>query len=127
MKKPLLLLAAGAVVLIAQAGSIIDYQCSGKDCDFKGESYLRTGRATTKINGYCVECKKMVTASYANSQLKDGKIPPLARIWDAASGKTLDLYECPHCKKPFAEITSLVYCPKCGQKTITQTGGGKWD
>ena len=44
------------------------------------------------------------------------KPSPVATLWDRLIGKTLPLYPCPECQKPFRGIASekhLKHCPKC--------------
>jgi hypothetical protein len=67
----------------------------------------------------------MGTVSFPHADLKTERPVPSARVWDSATGRTLDLYPCPACRKPFAAVTRMDYCPKCGQKTISEENHGK--
>ncbi len=104
------------------AGVGIDIKCSDEKCGFKSEFLMGTGKRSTIMSGYCVHCKKMVSANF-----KRGEAQPLAQVWASKTGEILDLYECPHCKKPFAEAKQIVFCPKCRQKTISTKRTLKWD
>lgn len=112
---------------VATAGYFQHVSCTTPGCGFKGDLYSGSGRGSASVSGFCVPCGKMVTLSIKRSDLKDSAPVPDARIWDAATGRTIDLYACPTCKKPFAPANQLSTCPKCGKKSISATETGKWD
>ena len=112
---------------LTYAGIIRVFQCSNDNCEFKAEVFSGIGKASTRIPGYCTRCDKIVTVSYSNKDLKKGKPIPVDQVWDSETGRMLDLYECPHCKKPFAVIDEMIFCPKCGKKSITESVEGNWD
>ena len=127
MKKLITVIMVLAVATIAYAGTIRQFTCSNKECNFKAEVFSGRGKASTIVAGFCKQCEKMVTVKVRNRNLKGGKITPLTQVWDSTTGKILDLYECPYCKRPFARITRMIYCPKCGKKSISESMTGKWD
>jgi len=118
---------AGSLAALAYAGAIRGFRCADDKCGFKAEVHSGAGRLATKVAGYCLECKTMRTVSFLRADLKTERPVPSARVWDSVTGRTLDLYPCPECNKPFAAVTRMDYCPKCGQKTISETDDGKWD
>jgi hypothetical protein len=128
MKRIFVTLVLGAsLAALAYAGAIRDFRCADEKCGFKAEVLSGEGKIAIQVAGYCVECGRMRTASFLRADLKTRRPEPSARVWDSVTGRTLDLYPCPECKKPFAAVTRMDYCPKCGQKTISETDDGKWD
>ena len=115
-------LIVGIIVPLVYAGVGIGIKCSNDECNYKSEIDMGTGKLSTTVSGYCVICKKTVTVRF-----KKDKSKIVAQVWDSRSGAILDLYECPHCKKPFAEAKQIVFCPKCNKKTVTTEITKKWD
>jgi len=108
---------------LALAGGVqFTSTCSNKVCGYSTEYKTGNGKVSRVISGYCMHCQKMVTTHFKR---EDSKM--IAKVWDATTGNILELYSCPHCKKPFAAVRKLIYCPKCRQKTITTQRSGKWD
>lgn len=113
----------------AEAGDGYPMKCGGEGADAKGCGYEEMvtfggGMAFMALTGYCPACEKFVHLHWTRKGsplVKPGdKVTPppkpLGKVWDAATGRTLTIYACPHCKGPFAEIKSikeLTHCPKC--------------
>lgn len=112
----------GIICPLIYAGVGVGIKCSNDECNYKSEVDTGTGKRSTAVSGYCVKCKKMVTVRFEKDKSK-----VIAQVWDSATGKVLDLYECPHCKKPFAEAKQIVFCPKCNKKTVSTEITAKWD
>ncbi len=108
---------------LAFAGGVkLTAKCSNKACGYTTQYKTGNGKVSRVVSGYCMHCQKMVTTHF-----KRGKSTMVAKVWDAKTGNILELYTCPHCKKPFAEVKKMIYCPKCRQKTISTQRAGKWD
>lgn len=127
MKKLFMLTIVLSVATIASAGDIRKFTCSDEACNFTAEVYSGRGKASIHVPGYCKQCKRMVTVTFRNRDMKDGKPVPLAQAWDSTTGRTLDLHACPHCRKPFSGMTRMIFCPTCGKKSIAESIVGKWD
>lgn len=112
---------------ITFAGALQEFVCATPECKFQAKIYTGRGRASTIISGFCTHCSKMVSVHIQNSELKDNRPIPFTKVWDSATGRTLELYECPTCKKPFAPVTQMRFCPKCGKKSTAEAIFGKWD
>jgi hypothetical protein len=85
------------------------------------------GDAVSKVSGYCVHCGKMATATFPHKDVKGIGPNAVARVWDAETGKVLDLFGCPDCKHLFVPVEKMDYCPKCRGKTIVAGPPGLWD
>ena len=96
--------------------------CSNKACGYTTKYKTGNGKVSQVVSGYCMHCQKMVTIHF-----KRGKSTMVTKVWDAKTGNILKLYTCPDCKKPFAEVKKIIFCPKCRQNTISTQGSGKWD
>ena len=108
---------------LAFAGGLkFKIKCSNKACGYTTQYKMGNGKVSRVVSGYCMHCQKMVTTHF-----KRGKSTMVAKVWDAKTGNILELYTCPHCKKPFAEVKKIIYCPKCRKKTISIQRLGKWD
>jgi hypothetical protein len=128
MKRALMTFVLSAsLAALATAGALRGFRCTDEKCGFQAEVLTGEGKLAIQVAGYCVECGKMRTVSFLRDDLKTKRPEPAARVWDSVTGRTLDLYPCPDCKKPFAAVTRMFYCPKCGQKTIAEEEAGKWD
>ncbi|MBI5684069.1 MAG: hypothetical protein HZC54_03220 [Verrucomicrobia bacterium] len=113
--------------LITFAGEIRTFNCTNTNCNFNAKVFCGGGDAVTKVSGYCAHCGKMVTATFPNKDKKGLWPNAVARIWDSTTGKTLELFECPGCKHPFAPLGKVNYCPKCRGKTMAEGVPGLWD
>ncbi len=122
MKRSIITVIAISIICpLLYAGVNINIKCSNVKCGFKSEVSKGRGKHSTVMPGYCVHCKKMVSVTF-----KRGEEKPLAQVWSFKHGEILDLYECPHCKKPFAGAKQIIFCPKCKQKTISTQKTLKW-
>lgn len=113
--------------LITFAGEIHTFNCTNTKCNFKAVVFCGGGDAVAKVSGYCVYCSKIVTATFPHKERMGLGPHAVARIWDPATGKTLDVFACPTCKRPFAPVEKMNYCPKCGGKTMAEGAPGLWD
>ncbi len=120
-----LLLLHFLLVSTAVAGEGVTMKCSQTSCGFRSPVVFGGGMMVERIMGYCRGCKKFVDLCWGREGapeelLKDAKLPPkpkpLGELWDAKTGAILNVYACPQCKGPFAEIRSpeqLTHCPDC--------------
>ncbi|MBI5820221.1 MAG: hypothetical protein HZA88_14650 [Verrucomicrobia bacterium] len=113
--------------LVAFAGEIHTFNCTNTNCNFKAVIFCGGGDAVAKVSGYCEHCGKIVTATFPHKERMGLGPHAVARIWDPATGKTLDVFACPTCKRPFAPVEKMNYCPKCGGKTMAEGAPGLWD
>jgi hypothetical protein len=131
MKRPELLavlaLAISVTASIAWAGTTYLLTCGNEKCGFKGEVKFGGGRIFEMVTGYCLKCEKFVYLRWTREgkgvKNQTPKPQAVGRIWDATTGRTIDLYACPHCTSAFLPIASeedLRCCPKCGQPTLKQ-------
>lgn len=116
-----------AFTLLAFAGEIRTFNCTNTKCNFKAKVFCGGGDAVTKVSGYCVHCSKMVTATFPNKDRKGLWPGSVMRVWDATTGRILELFGCPDCKHSFAPVEKMSHCPKCGGKTIAEGVPGLWD
>ena len=123
LKKTITILILIAFCQLAFAGGVqLTSTCSNKACGYTTQYKTGNGKVSRVVSGYCMHCQKMVTTHF-----KRGKSEMIAKVWDSTTGNVLELYTCPHCKKPFAEVRKMIFCPKCKQKTISTKRSGKWD
>lgn len=116
----ILAMAVAAAPGIVSAGSAYTVTCESPDCGFKAGVSFGGGMLRGQITGYCVACKKFV---YLDYDRKAEKPKPLATVWDSSMGLHLNLYSCPSCRAPFAEIASekaLICCPACGGDKLSK-------
>lgn len=106
----------------APAGTGYPMKCDS--CGFEAEVLIGGGMQFEQITGYCTKSKEFVYLQWTRGEKKP---KPLAKVWDPVSGKTISLYKCPDCKKPFiplpeaeADISGPGFkcCPKCGKPTF---------
>lgn len=103
------------------AGQGYEVVCKNEDCGFKSEVSFGGGKAFSKITGFCVPCDKFVYITWKRNKKEP---EPVNYVCDAGSGKTIPLYSCPLCGKPFMpimDIQELKYCPHCGKETLKRT------
>lgn len=112
---------------IALAGASFLLTCANEKCGFKGSVDFGGGFVFQKMTGYCPKCGKFVylqwTREGRGGKNQKPKPQPVGQVWDATTGRTNDLYACPHCTNAFLPIASekdLRFCPKCGQPTLKQ-------
>ena len=119
-------LMALAVVLIPAmtvlAGTGYPMEC--KKCGFSAEVMIGGGMRFEQITGFCVESGKFVYLQWNRGTKKP---EPIAKLWDSATGKMIELYKCPDCPTPFTPLRlkdadmdgpGFNHCPKCGKKTF---------
>lgn len=125
MTKKTLLIAAAIVfvpALATLAGMSYPMKCD--HCGYSTRVVVGGGRLFEQITGYCPGDKKFVSITWKRDEKKPA---PMARVWDASTGKTIDLYKCPDCGKPFIALEvkdtdvdgpGFDHCPRCGHKTF---------
>ena len=117
---------AGIIVIAAlvYAGDALHMKCSSPQCGYDSQVTFGGGMAFEQLTGYCRTCKKFVYLQWTREgspvvDAKSEKVPPpkaLGEVVDVRTGGVLNIYACPHCKSPFAEIKSkedLKHCPAC--------------
>ena len=114
-------------MLAAVAGEIHSYKCTNTVCHFEAKLLCGGGDAVSKVSGYCVHCGKIVAATFPHKNRVEIGRGSVGRAWDAATGRMLDLFECPGCKHPFASVEKMNFCPKCGGRTMAEGPMGLWD
>lgn len=100
---------------------------TAKPCGYEANVTFGGGMFFEQLTGYCRSCKKFVHLNWTRKNIPDGmkgqikvkpKPEPLGEVWDAATGKIMTVYACPHCKGPFLEIKKLedlTHCPVCNK------------
>jgi hypothetical protein len=122
------LLSAAAFVLVAAAATAafaaIGYPMQCTSCGFSARVQIGGIRRFERMTAYCADCKKFVYIQWERGAKKP---EPIAKVWDSASGESLDVFKCPECSKPVLPLRSNVEqadgpgfdrCPKCGKKTF---------
>lgn len=115
-----------AIATVVYAGDGFSMKCQSKTCGYESEVTFGSGMAFEQLTGYCRKCKKFVYLQWtrAGSPALDPNakiVPPpkvLGEIWDAQTGNVLNIYACPNCNGPFAELKTkdaLKHCPACGK------------
>lgn len=108
--------------LAANAGTIYPMKCS--DCGYSSQVQIGGGKLFEQITSYCPESKKFVYVTWKRGTKKP---EPIAKVWDSATGKMIELYKCPDCSKPFMPLQTdsadrnspgFDHCPKCGKQTF---------
>lgn len=115
-----------AIVLVSAfaASAGIDYPMKCKNCGYACRVQIGGGMGFEQLTGFCAESGKFVYLKWN----RDTKKPePMAKVWDSATGKMIELYKCPDCPKPFiplrqkaadADGPGFDHCPKCGKRTF---------
>ena len=96
-----------------------------KACNYEAMVTFGGGMFFNQKTCYCRSCKKFVYLQWTRqgAPLPGGmkvkpKPEPLGEVWDAATGKVMTVYACPHCKGPVLEIKKredLKFCPVCNK------------
>ena len=120
------LLLALAILLVSAMAAVAGtgYPMKCKNCGFASDVLIGGGKDFEQVTGFCVESGKFV-----NLQWKRGtkKPEPMAKVWDSATGKALEIYQCPECPRPFTPLRlktsdengpGFDRCPKCNKQTF---------
>lgn len=108
--------------MVAPAGTGYPMKC--KHCGFSATVMIGGGMGFHQITGFCVESGKFVYLTWKRGTKKP---EPMAKVWDSASGKMIEIYKCPDCDKPFIPLRlnaadrhgpGFDHCPKCGKRTF---------
>ena len=108
------------VCIVAFARQYSDVECNNEKCEFKGEIGEGPTRTRDWVSGYCSKCDKFVWQNWDRNGV-DPKPPEMFKVWDPESGKTRELFACPHCKElvfAIKEKSELKFCPKCNSAKI---------
>lgn len=130
MMRPCLRLLAFSLLsctLVTFGGEIHTFHCTNTNCNFKAVIFCGGGDAVSKISGYCEHCGKIVTATFPHKKITELEPRSVAQVWDSVTGKRTSLFACPTCKRPFASVEKMNYCPKCDGKTMAEGAPGLWD
>jgi len=104
------------------AGTIYPMKCT--DCGYSSQVQIGGGRLFEQITGFCPESEKFVYVTWKRGTKKPEAI---AKVWDSATGKMIELFKCPDCSKPFMPLRLKTIdrngpgfdsCPKCGKQTF---------
>jgi DNA-directed RNA polymerase subunit RPC12/RpoP len=109
--------------MLAFAGMAYTMKCTS--CGYTSAVQIGGAKKFEQITGFCPDSMKFVYLKWNRGE----KPPePVAKVWDSASGKTIDLYKCPDCSKPFMPLQTkgsadtkspgFDRCPKCGKPTF---------
>lgn len=129
------LLTASFVVCLASTalgGVIYKVTCKDDKCGFTSSISVGGILKANRASGYCTTCKQFVKVEWPR-QLPGKPVQPApvaGEIWDGVSGRTIRLFHCPHCRRPFAEIKGieeLKHCPKCSNASPVTTREGTED
>ena len=124
MTKQILFAAAALLVLSAAAFAGMDYPMKCANCGYATRVQIGGGRGFEQITGYCPESKKFVYITWKRGEKKP---EPMARVWDSATGRTIEIHKCPDCAKPFiplrlkpasADGPGFSHCPKCAKPSF---------
>ena len=85
--------------LTAFAG--MDYPMKCKNCGFTCRVQIGGGMGFEQITGFCVETGKFVYLQWKRGEKKP---EPMAKVWDSATGKMIEIYKCPDCPQPFIPL-----------------------
>jgi uncharacterized C2H2 Zn-finger protein len=121
MHKTLFFVAAVLVCSTASTFAGTGYTMTCGECGYSSEVNIGGGMMFEQITGFCVETGKFTYLTWK----RDTKKPePAAKIWDSATGKTIELYKCPKSGKLFMPLNlkeddwdsaGFEHCPKCGK------------
>jgi hypothetical protein len=99
----------------------MDYPMKCKNCGFTCRVKIGGGMGFNQITGFCVETGKFVYLQWKRGEKKP---EPMAKVWDSATGKMIEVYKCPDCPQPFIMPKcrfcnydvhpSIGQCPQCG-------------
>jgi hypothetical protein len=127
---------------VCAAGTLWHYKCSNPKCDFEGDFGIGGGFVFQQVTGFCTTCKKFISITWARKGTERMKIhqstnllltapSKIGTVWNAATGRSADLYACPDCKNAFMTIDndSLIRgsdssrrgdlnCPRCTNATL---------
>jgi hypothetical protein len=114
------------IAVLVYAGDALHMKCSSQECRYEAQVTFGGGMAFEQLTGYCRTCKKFVYLQWTREgspvvDAKSEKVPhpkSLGEVVDVRTGGVLNIYACPHCKGPFAEIKSkedLKHCPACSK------------
>jgi DNA-directed RNA polymerase subunit RPC12/RpoP len=125
MTKQIPLLALAIVLIPAMAALAgMDYPMKCTNCGYSSRVQIGGGRGFEQITGYCTESKKFVYLRWDRGKKKP---EPMAKVWDSATGRIIEVYKCPDCAKPFIPLRvkapdtsgpGFDHCPKCGKRTF---------
>jgi predicted RNA-binding Zn-ribbon protein involved in translation (DUF1610 family) len=125
MTKSILLIAVAFVLVPAMAALAgMDYPMKCTNCGYASRVQIGGGKGFEQITGYCPASKKFVYITWKRGEKKP---EPMAKVWDSATGKTIDLYKCPDCGKPIIPLQTkevgpdspgFDHCPRCGKQTF---------
>lgn len=118
------MLAAG-VAGVAWAGMGYVMKCNA--CKYQDTVTFGGGMMFNQLTCWCDACQKFVYLSWKTRTLSpDGEMTeegaqpkpePTGRVWDPETGRKIEVYACPACKKPATVVDeNIKFCPKCGKK-----------
>ena len=117
--------AVAMVAIVAWAGMGYEMMC--RSCNFRTHATFGGGMMFDQITCWCDSCGKFVYLQWKVRNLDpemgdEGLQPkpePMGRIWDPETGRKIEVYACPGCKKPAVPVTENVkHCPKCSKPTF---------
>ena len=116
----LTILLVSAMAAVAGTG----YPMKCKNCGFASDVLIGGGKDFEQVTGFCLESGKFVYLQWKRGEKKPA---PMAKVWDSATGKMIEVYKCPDCPQPFiplrrkandADGPGFDHCPKCGKQTF---------
>ena len=85
--------------MAAVAGTGYPMKC--KSCGFASDVLIGGGRDFEQVTGFCFESGKFVYLQWKRGTKKP---EPMAKVWDSATGKMIEIYQCPECPRPFIPL-----------------------
>jgi predicted RNA-binding Zn-ribbon protein involved in translation (DUF1610 family) len=137
-----LLIAVAVLVVAYPVAAGVGYTVKCAKCGLEANLFYDSGRASETVAvGYCCKCGKFVRVWYNRTKVTDDERKkletPLGEIFCVESGVRYKIYACPDCGGPFAAIDKEafgkpghpepVYCPECGEKSLTGDANIRWD
>ena len=114
---------AVGVAAVAWAGMGYTMKCNA--CKFEEMVMFGGGMMFNQVTCWCDSCGKFVNISWKTRDLNPDpaaepkvqpKPEPLGKVWDPATGRKIEVYACPVCKKPASVVDeNMKFCPKCGK------------
>ena len=121
MKKALMILGLVSLLsVVVFAREYSEVTCTNEKCGFKDDFGEGPTMARDWVTGYCIKCEKFVWRNWDKNG-GDPKPPQIFKVWDATSGKTRELFPCPHCNQLVLAIkdkSEIKFCPKCNSDKI---------